>query len=283
MTSRPPVVLAISSNVGRGAVGNRAIVFALEALGAEAWTATTVSLPFHPGHGPADRIVPQAEQFALFLDQLLADRAPDLVLTGYFADAWQVEIVATRMAALKTANPEFRLLCDPVIGDAGGLYVAEPVAAAIRDRLLPLADIATPNRYELAWLAGRPAPDTLPETMAMTSVIGARVIVITSAPSPMKGMTGNLLVADGEVFLCEHRLVDGPHHGAGDLTAGLLAAHLALGLSPRVALERTTASVFEMMTISARAVEIARAGNARSLTAPKAVIAARAIAAGARR
>jgi pyridoxine kinase len=290
-----PAVLTISSHVGRGAIGNRAIVFALEALGVEAWAATTVSLPFHPGHGPAGRIVPHAEQFGRFLDQLLADRTPDLVLTGYFADAGQVEFVATRAAALKAANPQFRLLCDPVIGDSSGLYVSEPVAAAIRDRLLPQADFATPNRYELAWLAGRPVsgklpgsppgtlPESLRETAALAGAIGVPLVVVTSAPSPGKGMTGNLLVGDGEGFLCEHPLIEGPRHGAGDLTAGLLAAHLASGLSPRVALERTTASVFEMMAISAHADEIVLAGNGSNLTAPKAVIAARAITTRARR
>ncbi len=46
------------------------------------------------------------------------------------------------------------VLCDPVIGDHGGLYVPEAVATAIRDRLMPLATLATPNRFELAWLTG---------------------------------------------------------------------------------------------------------------------------------
>ena len=46
------------------------------------------------------------------------------------------------------------MLVDPVLGDAGRLYVAQETAEAIRDRLIPLADIATPNLFELGWLTG---------------------------------------------------------------------------------------------------------------------------------
>jgi pyridoxine kinase len=57
-----PAVVVISSHVARGTVGNRAIVFALEALGFPVWAVPTVMLPWHPGHGPAPRIVPDRRQ-----------------------------------------------------------------------------------------------------------------------------------------------------------------------------------------------------------------------------
>ena len=63
--SSRPAVVAISSHVARGSVGNRAIVFALESLGFPVWSVPTVTLPWHPGHGPAPRIVPDGATFAV--------------------------------------------------------------------------------------------------------------------------------------------------------------------------------------------------------------------------
>ena len=45
------------------------------------------------------------------------------------------------------------------MGDTGGLYVPQETAEALRDLLLPIADIATPNRYELEWMSGAKLDD----------------------------------------------------------------------------------------------------------------------------
>jgi hypothetical protein len=152
-----PAVIVISSHVVRGAVGNRAAVFALESLGFPVWAVPTVTLPWHPGHGRATRLVPDASEFAALINDLA--HAPWLgevgaIMTGYLGSSSQAAPIAALVRALKTLNPDAIYLCDPVIGDASGLYVPETTAAAIRDHLMPLADIATPNRFELGWLTG---------------------------------------------------------------------------------------------------------------------------------
>ena len=82
-----PAVISISSHVARGTVGNRAVVLALESLGFPVWAVPTVTLPWHPGHGPSTRIVPPPAQFAAMVDDLAG--SPWLgevgaVITGYF-------------------------------------------------------------------------------------------------------------------------------------------------------------------------------------------------------
>ncbi len=131
-------VIVISSHVVRGSVGNRAAVFALETLGHPVWAVPTVILPWHPGHGPAKRIVPPAEQF----DDLIADleRAPWLgeitgIMSGYLGNAAQASSVARLVKTIKEKNKKVLYLCDPVIGDEKGLYVSEATAIAIRDEL----------------------------------------------------------------------------------------------------------------------------------------------------
>jgi pyridoxine kinase len=151
-----PAVIVISSHVVRGSVGNRAAVFALETLGFPVWALPTVILPWHPGHSRATRIVPGKEAFSALIDDLCG--SPWLgevgaVLSGYLGDAEQAQEVARLVAAVRAANPDALYMCDPVIGDAGGLYVPEALAEAILAYLIPVANIATPNIYELEWLS----------------------------------------------------------------------------------------------------------------------------------
>jgi pyridoxine kinase len=239
-------VVAISSHVARGRVGNRASAFALEVLGHETWAIPTTILSYHPGHGRSTRIDTPAQQFGQMLDDLLQSPWTDevcAVLTGYFAGPAQVEHAARFVAAL-ARRQEIEFLCDPVIGDAGGLYVAADMAAAIRDLLLPLATIATPNRHELFWLAGM-ATDTLADCVAALRRLGPRMAIATSAPVGEAGRTGNLLVAAGErqAVLCSHDAISGPPNGAGDLASALLLAARLQGLSGEAALERMSAGV----------------------------------------
>ena len=64
-----------------------------------------------------------------------------------------------RLRASRRPTPNALVCVDPILGDAGKLYVAEETAEAIRDQLLPLASIATPNLFELQWLSGASVTD----------------------------------------------------------------------------------------------------------------------------
>ena len=70
----PAEIVAISSHVVRGAVGNRAIVFALETMGFRVWSLPTVILPWHPGHGPSTRIPTPDGQFAAAVEDMGGSR-----------------------------------------------------------------------------------------------------------------------------------------------------------------------------------------------------------------
>ena len=247
-------VIVISSHVARGSVGNRAAVFTLEALGFPVWAVPTVILPWHPGHGPATRIVPEPDQFARFMNDL--ENAPWLsevsaVLTGYLGNPEQAEAIAGLVETLKASNPAARYVCDPVLGDRGGLYVPEATAAAIRDRLLPLADIATPNRYELAWLTGIDIDGTETAIRAARKAPPADVMV-TSAPASSADRLANLLVSETEILRAAHDSIPKAPNGTGDLTAALYLARLLAGEARDEALAKTTGSV---VTILNRATE----------------------------
>ena len=269
-------VLVISSHVVRGSVGNRAAVFALETLGHPVWALPTIVLPWHPGHGRSTRLTFSEADFDLAIDDILA--APWLaevkaVLSGYFANAAQARSVARLVTALREKSPELFYACDPVIGDLGGLYVPQPTADAIRDHLLPLASLATPNRYELAWLSGAPLDDNN-AVMEAALALGPSRMLVTSAVPMMTGGTGNLYLSGRNALLAEHRSIDNAPNGLGDLLASLFLSRLMSGMEEERALQLATASVFEVL---ARAVkrgsdELTLAADAASLSTPMAMV-----------
>lgn len=248
-------VLVISSQVARGAVGARAAVFALERLGLSTWLMPTIWLPWHPGQGAGTRIVPPTDAFSAGLAEIAgSDRAAEIgtVLTGYFADVTQVHATAELVERLRGRNPAVRLVVDPVIGDGGSLYVAEEIAGAVRDRLLPLADVATPNAFEAGWLAGRAIGSTA-EAVAAARALAAEAVVVTSAPAMMVRAMATLLVTRDTALQIEHPALPHAPHGTGDLLSALIAGRLARGEALEAALPRAVASVFDLVARSVRA------------------------------
>lgn len=276
MQGNSGAVIVISSHVIRGSVGNRAAVFALETLGYPVWAMPTVVLPWHPGHGPSTRLTFPESDFDKAIDDLI--RAPWLgevkaVLTGYFGNAAQPRAVARLVKALRAKNPDLIYVCDPVMGDLGGLYIPQPTAEAIRDELLPLATIATPNRYELAWLSGAPLDDNN-AIMEAAVALGPPRMLVTSAVPMMTGSTGNLYLTGNHALLAEHRLIDHAPNGLGDLLSAVFLARVMSGMDEEKALQTTTASVFEVLARSVKrgANELTLEMDAASLSTPMAMV-----------
>lgn len=269
-------VIVISSHVVRGSVGNRAAVFALETLGHPVWEVPTVILPWHPGHGPAGRIIPDAQQFGQLIRDIASSPWLDevgAVLTGFFSNVAQVEAVAGLIQQLKQKDPQLQYICDPVIGDEAGLYVAPETAMAVRDLLLPLADIATPNRFELAWLTNTELNDNQ-QLMEAALRLGPETVLVTSAFAMLRDSTGNILITPKQALLAEHRCVQGPVNGMGDLTGAVFLARCMEGCSSEKALQSTTAAVFEVLVRAAKrgADELMLEADAASLVKPMAMV-----------
>jgi pyridoxine kinase len=244
-------VLAISSHVVRGHVGLDATVPGLQALGHEVWALPTVTLASRPGLGRMARLDPAAADLAALLAALEADgcwAGLDAVLTGYFPSANTVEVAADAVARIKSTSARVRVLVDPVLGDAGKLYVAPDTAAAIRDRLLPLADIATPNLFELGWLSGGAADRA--GIIAAARRLGPATVVVTSALENAGDVT-TLLVTPVDAVEHRERGYANIPNGAGDLFAGLLLGHLLIKPSLEAALSASLADLDTVLAASA--------------------------------
>lgn len=269
-------VIVISSHVMRGSVGNRAAVFGLETLGFPVWAVPTIVLPWHPGHGPSTRLRFDNGDFDRAMQELAQSRWSGevrAILTGYFGSAEQVRSVAKLIREMKERNPDLLYLCDPVMGDKGGLYVPVETAQAIRDELVPLAAVATPNRYELAWMSGAEL-ETNTDIMDAALALGPAKMLVTSSVPMMSGGIGNLFLSGSHALLAEHRAIENVPNGLGDLLASLFLARLLQGCSDEKALQLATASVFEVLarTMKRGLNELTLETDASSLSTPMAMV-----------
>lgn len=276
MGSPPGAVLVISSHVARGSVGNRAMVFALERLGLTVWAVPTVLLPRHPGHGPVDRIPIDDNAFSALLDSLCKDGAAAKIsgiVSGYLASPTQALATRRIIETVKVANPDALYLCDPVLGDEGKLYISSVLAETVRDALLPLADMATPNAFECAWLAGA-VDSSSPDLAALANGLPAPNVVVTSAPALMRGAVCSLLVTNGDTILFEHPKLATSLKGTGDLLAALLIGRKLIGADWATAAEQAIASVFEIVadSVKANAEELMLSALQQALVEPHAHI-----------
>jgi len=170
-------ILSVQSSVAYGHVGNSAAVFPLQRLGHEVWPVLTVHFSNHTGYGawrgplldPAD----VAEVIAGIGDRGVLGQA-DAVLSGYQGDPAMGAVILDAVATVKAANPAAVYCCDPVMGDVGrGMFVKPGIPEFLRDSVVPMADIVTPNHFELDFLAGR-TTRTLDEVLAAIQLVAAQ-------------------------------------------------------------------------------------------------------------
>lgn len=224
-------ILAISSYVANGHVGLSAIVPALQALGHEVIAVPSVVLACHYGHAHVGEIAVDTGGLSGMLNALRANGALheiDAILTGYLPRASAVARIAEELGRIADQCPDALYLCDPVLGDdPKGLYVGEDVAVAMRDRLVPLADVVTPNRFELSWLTQTDVRNA-EEADHAAEATGAELVAITSVPAG-NGFIANVTSDGDDALMCVAPRLERVPHGTGDLFAALLLGHLLAG------------------------------------------------------
>src|SRR5690606_10779190 len=161
-------ILSIQSAVAHGHVGNSAAVFPLQRIGVDVLPVYTVNFSNHTGYGawrgplidPSDvrDVITGIEERDVF-PQI------DAVLSGYQGGEGIGDVIIDAVARVKAANPKALYACDPVMGNAkSGCFVAPAIPELLRERVVPVADIITPNQFELGFLT-RTEPDTLESTL----------------------------------------------------------------------------------------------------------------------
>jgi pyridoxine kinase len=242
-------VLSIQSQVAGARVGNSVAVFAMERLGVPVVALPTTVLGRRPDRGAPGGGPMPASVLASMIEALAAEGAlagVSHVLSGYIALPEQAAVIADAVARVKAANPKAVYVCDPVIGDGGAAFVKPEVAEAIRGKLVPLADVLTPNLWELGYLTSA-SVETLEEAQAAARSF-KKPVLVTSAPSSVG--VGVLYAAPTGCWLVETTTIPNAPKGVGDLFTALYVARRALGQSVVVALEAAAGSVHDVITRS---------------------------------
>jgi len=240
-------VLVISSFVASSRVGATVSAFCLRRLGVETIVLPTTLMGRHPGWGAPGGGAAQTPQIEEMWQAIRKQRIRfDAVLTGYMGHVDHAALSARIIHEVKQDNPEAIILVDPVMGDEGALYIPEDRAMRIKSELVPLADILTPNAWELSYLTGKESETVSAIARTAQNWGAGKEIVVTSVPS--EDNIGAMLVTSEEASLVQHKKFDRVPHGGGDALAATYLAHILLGLSPRQALEFSVASIFEVMS-----------------------------------
>ena len=254
-------VLSIQSSVAYGHVGNSAATFPLMRIGVEVWPVVTVHFSNHTGYGawrgpllsPAD-----VADVIRGIDERGVLGRVDAVLSGYQGAEEMGAEVLKAVDLVKRRNPRAIYCCDPVIGDVDrGVYVRAGIPEFMRDRVVPAAQIVTPNHFELDLLTGRTTTSVAEvlEAAGALRATGPDVVLVTSTvldsddPDEIQMLVDT---ADGSWRVATPRLAQ-TFTGSGDLTAALFLAHYLDGEDAATSMGRTADAVYSVLEVTARA------------------------------
>ncbi|MGW7686913.1 pyridoxal kinase PdxY [Kribbella sp. NPDC054772] len=249
-------ILSIQSAVAFGHVGNSAAVFPLQRIGVEVLPVYTVNFSNHTGYGAwrGPMISPDdVREVLLGIEERGVLPQIDVVLSGYQGGEGIADVILETVQRVKAANPTAVYSCDPVMGNAkSGCFVAPAIPVLLRDRVVPAADIITPNQFELGFLTNT-EPDTLESTLESVKLVretGPRTVLVTSVERPDRedGTIEMLAVDDSGAWLVQTPYIPMKANGSGDVTAALFTAHYRRTGDLSDALARTTSSVFDLLT-----------------------------------
>lgn len=272
-------ILSIQSAVAYGHAGNSSAVFPLQRLGHEVWPVNTVNFSNHTGYGawrgPVFAPETVAEVIAGIADREVLGTC-DAVLTGYLGAGAIADVVLDAVEQVKAANPAAIYCADPVMGDEGrGFFVAAGVPEMIAEKIVPAADVLTPNQFELKYLTGAEIT-TLDDLLAAVATLrdrGPSTVLVTSVQTEQTPADSvqMALVNDEGAWQVTTPLLPVYLTGGGDATAAIFLAHL-LTSTPQEALAKTADAMYavakathdsglrELQTIAAQD-EIAAAGS----------------------
>ena len=241
-----PLVGSIQNTVGMGFIGNQAVFATANALGARTICAPTTYASAHGGFSARSSWIVDPQQFRKDV-AFLVSQQPAVLIIGFVPRPNLADIIATQLSDYKGV-----VLLDPVIGDyQKGLYVSVETARAIRDYLMPVAQIVTPNRFEAEVLLGIAGDENAAEHTFLNGLfdLGPQAAIVTSYERDAEKHRLKTLFTNGYSYyrISAPYYPTFPAHGVGDVFAGALGTFMALGASPFAAALLST-------TLCARAV-----------------------------
>ncbi len=229
-----PSALTIAGSDSGGGAGIQADLKTFAAMGVFGTTAIT-AITAQNTLGVQDVLALPPELVAAQIDAVVSDIGADVVKTGMLANAEIVDVVVAKVAEHKLES----LVVDPVMVSSSGDRLFEDDAVdAIRERLLPLATIITPNLREAEVLLGRKLAswEEIRAGVEELVAMGAGAAIIKGG-HPIEGSeraaTDLLFDSEGLREYTTTRIESNNTHGTGCTFASAIAAALARGTNLR--------------------------------------------------
>ncbi|HEX6338698.1 MAG TPA: bifunctional hydroxymethylpyrimidine kinase/phosphomethylpyrimidine kinase [Jiangellaceae bacterium] len=226
-------VLSVAGSDPSGGAGIQADLKTFSALGAYGAAAIT-ALTAQNTRGVTGVFPVPATFVSEQLQALFTDLDVRAVKTGMLGDPDVVEAVAAAIRQYRVPN----LVVDPVmVATSGDRLVSDDTVAAIRDRLVPLATIITPNLPEAAALLGWDAvtPETATKAAEELRSLGANAALVKGGHGDGDEAVDVLADPDGTYDYRAPRIRTRNTHGTGCTLSSAIAARLAQGASLREA------------------------------------------------
>ncbi|GHA14325.1 bifunctional hydroxymethylpyrimidine kinase/phosphomethylpyrimidine kinase [Oceanisphaera arctica] len=230
-SSHKPIVLTIAGSDSGGGAGIQADIKAISATGGYACSVITALTAQNTRGVSAVHPVPQ-DMIRAQLEAVFSDLQVTAVKVGMLGDSATIRTVAEVLRRYRPAH----LVVDPVMVTANGdMLLAEEAVNSLRQELLPLADVITPNLPEAAALIGSPLPATLAEVESLfegLAGLDCAAVLLKGGFLQQESRSPDWLLRGGEVRCFDTpRVITANTHGTGCTLSAALACYLGQGLS----------------------------------------------------
>lgn len=224
-----PVVLTIAGSDSGGGAGIQADIKAISATGSFACSVITAITSQNTQGVSAIFPIP-LDHIESQLDAVFSDLKIVAVKIGMLADASIIKIVANKMQQYQPKS----LVIDPVmVATSGDLLLEQSAISTLKEMLIPLADIITPNLFEGAVLTGKPVPQSGVEMSGMVAdlrALGAKAVLLKGGHLEQDENSNDLLIMQSSSELLSAKRFPTPNtHGTGCTLSSAIASYLAQG------------------------------------------------------
>ena len=217
----PPVVMILAGNDPTGGAGIAADIETVVSLGCHPAPVIT-ALTVQDTHDVHDLLPVDPELVLAQARAVLADLPVAALKIGVLGSADN----AAALHELLISHPDIPVVLDPVLAAGGGTALANgDLIEAIRDLLLPLTTVLTPNSIEARRLA--PEADTLEACCMALLARGCRQVLLTGGHEPADEVVNTLYGNNRRLESWRWPRLPGEHHGSGCTLATAIAALLA--------------------------------------------------------
>lgn len=248
-------VLSIQSHVAYGYAGNKAAVFPMQKLGIEVSPIYTVQLSNHTQYDVFKGAFFSANDIRSIIDGMKTNdflSKHNAILSGYIGDTSVAKVIVDTVIDLKNSKPNALYCCDPVFGDIydhhdeGHIFASQDHPKMFLEYLLPIADIITPNLFELATLSDTKIQNYADISKACDTLIqktgNANQIIVVTSTSFDKNKTGIAVYKKGKLAYLQatkYKVKD-KVSGSGDITAAMFLCYILKGKQLSSALKNIT-------------------------------------------